>query len=56
MIIELKANGTPKDAIRQIKEKECCEKLRSEAVGRILMVGMNYQTDTKEHQCIIEEA
>lgn len=55
IIIELKADSTPKDAIRQIREKEYCEKLKSEMVTKILLVGMNYQTDKKEHQCMIEE-
>lgn len=54
-MIELKADSTPKDAIRQIREKEYCEKLKSEMVTKILLVGMNYQTDKKEHQCMIEE-
>lgn len=55
IIIELKADSTPEAAIRQIKDKEYSEKLRKEMVETILMVGINYNTDAKEHQCKIEE-
>ena len=54
IIIELKADKTPEDAIAQIKEKEYCEKLRAENVTQILAVGMNYDTKEKNHQCVIE--
>ncbi len=54
IIIELKADKTPEDAIAQIKEKEYCEKLRAENVAQILAVGMNYDTKEKNHQCVIE--
>ena len=55
IIIELKADATPKTAIAQIKEKEYSEKLRKVNVKKILAVGINYDTRKKEHQCIIEE-
>ncbi len=55
IILELKADKTPADAIAQIREKEYCEKLRKENVTRILAVGINYDTKKKEHQCVIEE-
>ena len=55
IILELKADKTPNDAIAQIKEKEYSEKLKKENVSSILAVGLNYDTDKKEHQCIIEE-
>lgn len=54
IIIELKADGTPEDAIRQIKEKDYCEKLKKESVEKILIAGINYDRSTKEHQCRIE--
>ena len=54
IIIELKADKTPEDAIAQIKEKEYCEKLRAENVTQILAVGMNYDTKERNHQCVIE--
>lgn len=54
IIIELKAGHTPEDAIRQIKEREYCEKLKKEQVKNILAVGICYDTVTKEHACKIE--
>lgn len=55
IIIELKADTSPEAAIRQIKEKEYCEKLKNESVKKILAVGITYDTAKKEHQCMIEE-
>lgn len=55
IIIELKADSTPEAAIQQIKDKEYCEKLKKENVKVILLVGINYDTDKKTHQCRIEE-
>ncbi len=55
IILELKANDTPKTAIAQIKNKEYCDKLKREYVEKILAVGISYDVNRKEHQCIIEE-
>ncbi len=55
IVLELKADSTPLDAVRQIKEREYCEKLKKEQVKRILIAGINYNTTTKEHSCVIEE-
>ncbi len=55
IIIELKADSTPKAAIAQIKEREYSEKLRKENITHILAVGINYDSIKKEHQCMIEE-
>lgn len=55
IILELKMDATPEAAIRQIKEKEYCEKLKREHVENILAVGLSYDAVQKEHQCIIEE-
>lgn len=55
IILELKADDTPQAAIAQIKKKEYHEKLAKEHVSRILLVGISYDTDKKEHQCEIEE-
>lgn len=54
MVMELKADDTPQAAVRQIKDKEYCEKLRREKVEKILLVGISYDTKKKEHQCMIE--
>lgn len=56
IVIELKADSTPEAAIRQIKDKNYCEKLLNEGVENILLVGINYNTAEKEHQCRIEKA
>lgn len=55
IILELKADKTPGDAIAQIQGKEYCEKLKKAGVAHILAVGINYDTKAKEHQCMIEE-
>lgn len=54
IILELKANDTPSMAIAQIRNKEYCEKLRKQNVANILAVGISYDTEKKEHQCMIE--
>lgn len=55
IIIELKMNSTPEDAIKQIIDKEYYEKLKKEGTENILVVGINYDADKKVHQCRIEE-
>lgn len=54
MIVELKWNQTAKGAIKQIKEKNY-PILISEYTGDILLVGINYDEDTKKHSCKIEK-
>ena len=54
MIVELKWNRTADGAIRQMKEKDY-PSLISEYTGDILLVGINYDEDTKEHSCRIEK-
>ena len=54
MIVELKWNQTAKGAIKQIKEKDY-PSLISEYTGDMLLVGINYDEDTKKHSCKIEK-
>ena len=54
MIIELKNNKSAESAIQQIKEKKY-DDLLEHYRGELLFVGINYDPDTKEHQCRIEE-
>ena len=54
LVVELKWNKSAIGAISQIKEKEYCESLR-EYQGNLLLVGVNYDLKTKEHECIIEQ-
>ena len=54
IVIELKWDKSAKGAIAQIKNKEYCRSLE-EYRGNILLVGVNYDKRTKEHECLIEE-
>lgn len=51
---------TPEEAIAQIKEKEYALRFkgkmaeRERYTGRILVVGISYDKETKEHACKIE--
>ena len=54
MIIELKYDKSAEGAIAQIKEKRYVESLK-EYHGNLLLVGMNYDKDTKKHSCVIEK-
>ena len=53
LIIELKFNQSTDAAIQQIKRKNYPAKL-AEYTGDILLVGINYDKDTKQHTCQIE--
>ena len=54
IVVELKRDKTAEGAIAQIKNKEYCRSLE-EYEGNILLVGVNYNKQTKEHECVIEE-
>ena len=54
LVVELKWDKKVDAAIEQIKRKEYCQSLK-EYQGNILLVGINYNKRTKNHQCIIEE-
>lgn len=54
LVVELKWNKDARGAIEQIKEKDYCRSLE-EYHGNILLVGVNYDTKSKEHSCLIEE-
>jgi hypothetical protein len=54
MVVELKMNQSPESALAQIKEKRYVEAL-SDYRGKVLLVGVNYDKETKEHTCLIEE-
>ena len=56
MVVELKWDYSAETAIRQIKERNYSEKLRS--FEKVLLVGISYKKDIKDnkkHECIIEE-
>ena len=55
LVIELKFNHFSDTAIDQIKRKEYPSKI-AEYTGDILLVGINYDKETKQHTCQIEQA
>ena len=55
LVIELKVNHSADTAIEQIKRKDYPDKI-AEYTGDILLVGINYDKDTKQHTCIIERS
>lgn len=54
MVIELKWDKTAKGAIYQIKNKKYAGTLKLYQ-KEVLLVGINYDKNTKKHQCIIEK-
>lgn len=54
MIVELKYNKSAETAIAQIKQQQYPEGLK-EYKNNLLLVGINYDKDTKQHSYIIEE-
>lgn len=55
VIMELKWDKSAKGAISQIKKKQYVDALK-EYQGNLLLVGINYEKDTKTHTCVIEQA
>ena len=61
IILELKVDHSPEDAIAQIKEKEYALRLKGKLAekihhtGRILAVGIGYDKDSKQHRCKVEK-
>ena len=54
LVIELKCNHSADTAINQIKRKEYPSKI-TEYTGDILLVGINYDKEQKQHTCKIEK-
>lgn len=60
LIVELKVDSTPDDAIRQIKDKEYALRFKGKLgekqiyTGRVLAVGVCYSKKTKKHSCKVE--
>lgn len=60
IILELKTDSAPEEAIRQIKEKGYALRLKNRpgekmlCFGRILAVGISYSRKTKKHRCKVE--
>ena len=54
LVVELKWDKTAKGAIEQIKNRQYVKNLE-EYKGNILLVGINYDKESKQHECVIEE-
>lgn len=60
LILELKIDSTPEEAIRQIREKNYAYRFKGrfgevpKYTGKILAVGISYNRKTKEHFCKVE--
>ena len=54
MVVELKYNQSADTAIKQIKDKRYQGALSGYG-DKVLLVGINYDKDSKEHTCVIEE-
>ena len=54
LVVELKWDKSAEGAIEQIRRKEYCHSLK-EYQGNLLLVGVNYDKNTKAHECVIEE-
>lgn len=61
IILELKIDDTPENAILQIKEKQYALRFKGKLgekpkyTGNILAVGISYDKETKVHRCRVEE-
>lgn len=54
LVVELKWDKSAEGAIAQIKRKEYCKSLE-EYHGNVILVGINYDKGTREHECVMEE-
>lgn len=60
LILELKIDSTPEEAIKQIKDRQYALRFRGKLgekekyMGRILAVGISYDRKSKEHFCGVE--
>lgn len=61
MILELKIDHTPEEAIKQIRDKQYVLRFKGKlgekpkVTGRTLAVGISYDRKTKEHHCKVED-
>ena len=54
MVVELKWNHSAEGAIAQIKDKKYVEAIENYG-GEILLVGINYDRNSRKHTCVIEK-
>ena len=53
LVIELKWDKSAKGAIRQIKDRQYASWIEG-YTGNILLIEINYYSQTKNHECIVE--
>ena len=54
LVVELKCGKSAEEAIGQVKSRDYIAKVQQHT-DNILLVGINYDRDTKSHSCIIEQ-
>ena len=54
LIIELKKDASAKTALEQIKERDYVSRVK-EYTDNMLLIGINYDSKSKQHSCIIEK-
>ena len=54
LVVELKWDKSARGAIRQIKERQYADWMR-DYTGNVLLVGINYSSKSKIHECVIEK-
>ena len=54
LVVELKYDKSADKALDQIYDKQYADEL-ADYTGKALLVGINYNSKTKEHSCVIEE-
>jgi hypothetical protein len=60
ILLELKVDHTPEEAIRQIKDRQYALRFKGKLgetpkyTGRILAMGISYKKETKKHKCKVE--
>jgi hypothetical protein len=55
IVVELKWNKSPEGAIAQILEKKYHWRAKELCGAPVLLVGINYDKETKEHECVIQK-
>ncbi len=56
LITEFKRDYSAEDALNQIKKQDYAARYRKNGDDReVLLIGLNYSSETKEHQCVIEK-
>ena len=56
LIVEFKRDYSAEDALNQIKKQDYAARYRQDGDKReVLLIGLNYNSGTKEHHCLIEK-